>query len=375
LILEDLDQDVLLMERELQKGGFTFQTLRVDKKPAFIEALKSFRPDIILSDYNLPGFNGMAALEIARNELPTVPFLFVSGFIGEELAIEALKNGAIDYVVKDRLSRLGSSVRRALREARERSERKKALQDLQDSEHKYRSLFEEVQKSRTQLENLSRQLLQTQETERRRIARELHDEIGQSLTALKINLEALQQSDPQSDRFSQLIDSIGIVERVLWQIRNLSLDLRPSLLDDLGLVAALRWYLDRQSQRGGFQVDFVVQNLQKRLHPDLETAMFRVAQEAITNILKHARAKHVHVEVREEEDCLVFQIMDDGTGFDVASAYARATKGHSIGLLSMKERVSLCGGEFGVKSSAGVTEISATFPLSACFTESDDENR
>lgn len=359
------------MEHELQKGGFTFQTLRVDKMPAFLEALKSFHPDIILSDYNMPGFNGMAALELACQELPTVPFLFVSGFIGEELAIEALKKGAIDYVLKDRLSRLGSSVRRALRETHERSERKKALEALQDSEQKYRSLFEEVQKSRMQLENLSRQLLQTQETERRRIARELHDEIGQSLTALKINLEALQQPDSGSDRFRQLIDSIGIVERVLWQIRNLSLDLRPSLLDDLGLVAALRWYLDRQSHRGGFQVDFVVQNLEKRLPPDLETVLFRVAQEAITNILKHARAKQVRVEVRQEEDGLILHIQDDGIGFDVASAYARAAKGQSIGLLSMKERVSLCGGEFRVKSSESRTEIFASFPSAGCFTKSE----
>lgn len=364
LILEDMLEDSILMRRELEKSGFQFDCLRVENQNDFERALEEFKPDLILSDYSLPRFNGMAALEIAQNKLPNIPFLFVSGIIGEEFAIEALKKGATDYVLKDRLGRLGASVKRALREAEERQQRKRALEDLRESEHRYRSLFEEVRNSRVQLENLSRQLLEAQESERRRIARELHDEIGQALTAVKINLEGLGQITSSDHPYPEVQESIGIVDRVLAQVRNLSLDLRPSLLDDLGLVSALRWYLDRQSSRGGFTFELKAETLTGRLKPELETVCFRVTQEAITNILKHARAGHVHVELKQRNQALTLTIRDNGIGFDVEGAYASASSGTSLGLLSMQERVFLSGGHFTVESGNGKTEIVAAFPSS-----------
>lgn len=357
-------EDSILMRRELEKSGFQFDCLRVENQNDFERALEEFKPDLILSDYSLPRFNGMAALEIAQNKLPNIPFLFVSGIIGEEFAIEALKKGATDYVLKDRLGRLGASVKRALREAEERQQRKRALEDLRESEHRYRSLFEEVRNSRVQLENLSRQLLEAQESERRRIARELHDEIGQALTAVKINLEGLGQITSSDHPYPEVQESIGIVDRVLAQVRNLSLDLRPSLLDDLGLVSALRWYLDRQSSRGGFTFELKAETLTGRLKPELETVCFRVTQEAITNILKHARAGHVHVELKQRNQALTLTIRDNGIGFDVEGAYASASSGTSLGLLSMQERVFLSGGHFTVESGNGKTEIVAAFPSS-----------
>jgi signal transduction histidine kinase len=364
LILEDMLEDSLLMRRELEKSGFQFDCLRVENQEDFERALEQFNPDLILSDYSLPRFNGMAALEIAQNKLPDTPFLFVSGIIGEEFAIEALKKGATDYVLKDRLGRLGTSVKRALRESEDRQQRKRALEDLQDSEQRYRTLFEEVRRSRVELENLSRQLLEAQESERRRIARELHDEIGQALTAVKINLQGINESTGSEPCGSQVQESIGIVDRVLAQVRNISLDLRPSLLDDLGLVSALRWYLDRQSMRGGFTFELKAASLTGRLGSELETVCFRVTQEAITNILKHARAKHVQVELKQKNQSLTLIIRDDGIGFNVAEAHTKATGGTSLGLLSMQERVFLSGGHLTVESGNGKTEIVATFPSS-----------
>src|SRR5712691_91045 len=220
----------------------------------------------------------------------------------------------------------------------------------------------ERQQAEEALQILSRQLLEAQENERRHIARELHDEIGQALTAVKINLQAAQRT-PEA-LVSYLEDSISIVDRTLQQVRTLSLDLRPALLDDLGLVVALRWYVDRQAQRSGFPAQFVADPLETRPRPDIETACFRVAQEALTNVARHARAQQVRVELRQRDTELHLLIRDDGKGFDVRTAQERAAQGASMGLLGMQERVWLVGGQIAIESApAGGTEIRVRFPL------------
>ena len=212
------------------------------------------------------------------------------------------------------------------------------------------------------LQILSRQLLEAQENERRHIARELHDEIGQALTAVKINLQATQRTPDTLAAYVE--DSISIVDRTLQQVRNLSLDLRPALLDDLGLVAALRWYVDRQAQRAGFTAQFVASPLETRPRADIETACFRVAQEALTNVMRHAQAQHVRVELRQHNTELYLLVRDDGKGFDVRTAQERAAQGVSTGLLGMQERVWLVSGQIEIESApAWGTEIRARFPL------------
>jgi len=139
LILEDVAADAELIERELRKGGIAFLSKRVETKKAFLKEIKDFTPDIILADYTLPSFDGLSALKIAKERCPDVPFIFVSGTIGEELAVETLKRGAIDYVLKDRLSRLVPALNRALREVKERAERKRSEKALQ-----YRVEFENL---------------------------------------------------------------------------------------------------------------------------------------------------------------------------------------------------------------------------------------
>lgn len=147
LILEDIVTDVELMEHELRKAGITFTSRCVQKKEAFLKELEDFAPNLILADYSLPQFNGISALAIAKEQCPDVPFIIVSGVIGEELAVEAIKSGATDYVFKQRLFRLVPSVRRALREAEKRAELKQAEEALRESEEKYRSLVESTEDS------------------------------------------------------------------------------------------------------------------------------------------------------------------------------------------------------------------------------------
>jgi two-component system cell cycle sensor histidine kinase/response regulator CckA len=142
LILEDVSADAEMMERKLHKGGIQFSSKRVGTKKAFLEELKEFEPDLILGDYKLPSFDGLSALGIVQEKCPDVPFIFISGTIGEELAIETLKSGATDYVLKDRLSRLVPAVTRALREVEERTKRKQADEALRRSEERFRLLAE-----------------------------------------------------------------------------------------------------------------------------------------------------------------------------------------------------------------------------------------
>ena len=225
-------------------------------------------------------------------------------------------------------------------------------------------LFEEVQSGRQRLQSLTRQLIDSQEKERRHLARELHDEIGQVLTAVKTNLQSLQfASDPQT-LTARLQESIGVVENALGQISELSLDLRPSLLDDFGLAPALEWYAKRQAQRSGFEVTFLAQPVDMHLPPNLETTCFRVAQAAITNVARHARATHVQIELRQDETELQLLVRDDGVGFNVRTALAQMAHSESFGLLTMQERVGLVGGQVEFDSALRCgTEIRVRLPL------------
>jgi signal transduction histidine kinase len=226
-------------------------------------------------------------------------------------------------------------------------------------------LFEQVRAGRARAQVLSQQLMEAQEAERRRLARELHDEVGQALTAIKMNLQATRPLVADPTVQTRLDEGVTIVEAAIQQVRNLSLDLRPSILDDLGLVAAVRWYLDRQAQRVGYVAEFAAVPPTIRASPNLETICFRVVQEALTNIARHAQARRVQIELRRPRTELELLIRDDGVGFDVEAARQRAARGSSLGLLGMQERVLLSGGRFEIVSAPGQgTEIRARFPLS-----------
>jgi signal transduction histidine kinase len=225
-------------------------------------------------------------------------------------------------------------------------------------------LFEQVDKARERLKMLSQQLIEVQENERRHIARELHDEIGQALTALKVNFQTLSRLQSLDELGPHILESIAIIDRTIQQVRSLSLDLRPSLLDDLGIVAALRWYIDRQAQRAGFEAQFLASPPELRLEADLETTCFRVVQEALTNVVRHAQAQRVRIELQKHQDELFLSVFDDGIGFDPSEVWQRTANDTSLGLLGMRERVQLVGGTIEIISRPeGGTEIQVVFPL------------
>lgn len=199
------------------------------------------------------------------------------------------------------------------------------------------------------LRELSQRILQAQEQERGRIARELHDELGQSLTALKINLQSAQRF-PTHDTAQALQDNLRIVDDTIAQVRALALALRPSILDNLGLQAALQWIGQQMAQRAGFAFALQSDDLPTRLREPLETACFRIAQEALTNIARHAHATHVCIRLHREHHELVMLIQDDGVGMNLAAQTQRAP---TVGLAGMRERAALVQGTLVIESQPG----------------------
>jgi PAS domain S-box-containing protein len=226
-------------------------------------------------------------------------------------------------------------------------------------------LLEKLRAARERQNALARRLLTAQEEERRHVAVELHDELGQVLTAVKINLASLERLSGAAPSPSHLTEAIASVDHAMRSVRDLALDLRPSVLDDLGLAAALRWYVDRFARDTSVEAHLTIDGV-RRLEPELETACFRVAQEALTNVARHARARHVWLSLSVGGQGLELTVRDDGIGFDVEAARGRAGAGDSMGLLGMQERVSLLGGDFGVRRPPeGGAEVWARFGSAA----------
>jgi signal transduction histidine kinase len=348
LILEDNAFDAELEVGKLQAAGYDCDWQQVQTREEFEARLEQPDFDLILADYNLPSFDGLSALRLLRERNLEIPFVLISGTLGEERAIESLKAGATDYVMKERLERLAPVVARALNDRLERANRRAAQQALRDAHRR--------------LQALSVRLLQVEETERRRIARDLHDGVGQLLTAVKLRLAGLNPAS--ADYVARRGECVAAIDEALEQVRRVSRDLRPSQLDDLGLVAALRSHLDRQAGSAGFKPNFAHERVPQRLAPEIETTCFRIAQEALTNIARHARASEVWITLAGTEEELRMEVRDNGRGFDVAAARLGATAGKSMGLLSMEERATLAGGRFAIESALGrETRLRLALPL------------
>jgi signal transduction histidine kinase len=214
-------------------------------------------------------------------------------------------------------------------------------------------------------QQLLRKVISAQEDERKRLARELHDDTAQMLTALGVRLDIAAQAPPEA-RDRELREARAIATRSLDELRRLMHDLRPSVLDDLGLVPALQWYADRHLRARGLDVRFDVAPLPDRLPVELETALFRAAQEALVNVARHARAETVVVEIGTHGPDLRLDIEDDGAGFDVAGVAPQAGDLRGLGLMGMRERIELFGGSVQINSSPGRgTHVAITVPLPA----------
>ena len=337
LLLEDSLADARLIEHALRRGGAGFKIDHVDNKRAFVHRLETRVPDMILSDFSLPTIDGYTALTIAQKKCPDVPFIFVSGSLGEETAIETLKKGATDYVLKHRLSRLVPSVIRALREARERAGKQRAR--------------EQLRRSHKQLRALSVHLQNVREEEQIRIAREVHDELGQSLTGLKLQLTWLAGRLPKKSRLLQekAHSMAANIDETIRAVRRIATELRPGVLDTAGLLAALEWQANQFQTQTGITCEVKAETKDTLWDQELNTAFFRIFQEALTNVIRHARATKVEVRLAEADGHVMLEVKDNGRG--ISEAEIHNTK--SIGLLGIHERAALLGGTLRIEGKRG----------------------
>jgi len=243
------------------------------------------------------------------------------------------------------------------------NERRRAEDALRRSEKHYRRLFNEAQAMQEDLRGLSNKILHAQEEERKRISRELHDEVGQSLTAINVSLASLKNNgvwsaDNGSRKFAE---TQGLLEGTMETVHDFARDLRPAMLDELGLLPALRSYLKSFAGRTGLRIHFHGNPVAEKLADDQKTVIFRVAQESLTNVSKHAHASEVDIAIRKSKDGVCTEIVDNGQAFKAASAGSNGR----LGLLGMQERVRLVNGKFTVKSRPGKgTTIRVLIPFS-----------
>ncbi len=224
-------------------------------------------------------------------------------------------------------------------------------------EHELERRLEENTRARADLQELSAKLLRAQENERRALARELHDEVGQSLSAILMEAESAECADDPREARDRLASVRTLAEKTVNEVRDLALLLRPSMLDDFGLVPALNWHAREMTKRTGLNVVLSADDAADELPDEHKTCIYRLVQEAVNNTARHANAHTVEVDVRRTEGRVLFSVRDDGSGFDT-----RFVRG--LGLLGMEERVRRLGGKLEIDSRPGFgTRIAAELPL------------
>ncbi len=349
LLVEDSENDAELILLALADAGLAIEASRVETDAELRDALQRTPWDLLIADFNLPSFSAADALAMLQTFAFDIPFIVVSGCIGEEAAVAILKAGAHDFVAKNNLARLAPAIERELREAETRRAHFRATQELVAS--------------RLQLRALSSHLQSVREDERTHIARELHDELGQMLTALKIDVSWLRnrwQSSEAAGVDHKLDNMKLLIDDTIAAVRRISSDLRPVMLDDLGLKAAVEWLAEEFGRRNpAIHCELAFALGEHEIADTLATAAFRIVQECLTNVCRHAEASAIQIFVGVRDDNLAITVRDNGRGLPATPAGA----GH-YGLLGMRERTEALGGRLDLHSVPnGGVSVEASIPL------------
>ena len=355
LILEDSELDVELLKMALKNDDFDFESRVCAGREEFEAALEDYDPDVILSDYALPSFTGIEALKLVKEKNIRRPFIIVTGAIDEETAVECIKSGADDYLLKDRLARLTSSVRHSIEQWKITIEKENTLRELEES--------------RTRLQQLFKRIEQIRDEEKKRISLEIHDQLGQELTASKLGLFWLKQNimlniddypkvcRPLLDKIDELID---LSAQTIRSIRRISHQLRPVVLDDLGLTAAIDWMIKNFGNSTDITCFFNHDIRSEILNKDFSSAAYRIVQEGLTNIMRHSKATYCGIELFIKNDIFILEIWDNGTGFNKKTLKSTG----KLGLFGIAERIKPFDGKMKIESEPGAgTRIIVTVPV------------
>jgi signal transduction histidine kinase len=359
LHLEDNELDHELLLAHLARGGIIAHTRRVESEPDFLEALDE--PwDIVVSDYNMPGFSGLVALELLKANARDVPFILVSGEIGEDTAVEAMRHGAADYLQKNHLARLVPAILHAIDAAETRRARVKADRDLVASKQRLHELAQHLQTSI--------------ELERAAIAREIHDDVGGSLTALKFDLAWIARHSSVPQVIARVQSALETVSHAVESSQRIMHNLRPAILEQ-GLAAALHWIALRFERRAGVVCTIRLPKKPLELPPGVPLVAYRTAQEALTNISKHANASRVQIDLSMAGGVLSLEISDNGRGLSQEDL----AKARSFGIRGLHERANTVGGWIDLSSGPHGTTLILSVPLdvpdSAYLTEQEQPDR
>jgi signal transduction histidine kinase len=360
LHLEDSEPDHELALLHLRRRGLQVLTRRVETRAEFAAALDEAW-DAVLSDYNLPGFTGIDALQMLRERGSALPFILVSGAIGEDTAVAAMRNGASDYLLKNNLARLAPALEHAIAAAEAQRARESADRELQAS--------------RQRLSELAQHLQTSVEMERAAIAREIHDDVGGSLTALKFDLDWIRRHSDAPAVQQRAASALETVTHAIEASQRVMHNLRPAILEQ-GLVPALQWMAQRFEKRTGIDCLFRTSHESFVLPAGVPLVAYRAAQEALTNVSKHAQATRVSIDLTQGAGVLSLEVSDNGRGLTGADL----AKARSFGIRGLHERASTVGGWVDLSSGAAGTTLILSVPLAGGViqppseVEDDDEH-
>lgn len=325
LIVDDNVFDAELMLRELKtQSKIKFTSKTVTDRGAFEEALKTYGPDIVFCDYSIAyDFTAVDAVKILRNELPDVPFVLVTGSFTEEIATTCIREGMDDYLLKSNISRLPLAFINATHKRKTELEKKQ--------------LYEKLVLSELQMRNFARHINKTLEEERARIAREIHDELGQQLAGIKMGVSSLKSAREKLPGMAN--DVLADIDNTIGALRKIATALRPGILDTLGLGPSIEWLVMEFKKKHPMQCHIRQELKEQKFNRELSTCFFRICQEALTNISKHSGANEINVEIGRHDRNLVLRVTDNGKGI----TEEKLENPFSMGLLGMRERANLAG--------------------------------
>jgi signal transduction histidine kinase len=303
----------------------------------------------------MPEFSGIEALRVAQESNMDYPFIIVSGNIGEETAVAAMKAGAHDYIFKGNLKRLMPAITRELREANTRHEHRLAQQEVE------RMIIDREK----QLRALTSEISMAEERERRQLAIELHDQISQVLAFAKMEIRSAITKMELSTLPKQLEQIGEYIDQAYQQTKALTFELSPPILYDLGLISAVDWLAERVTKQHGLEITIEQQNKIPPLAHETAIVLFRSIRELLNNVVKHANAKQVVIYFYSGEEYINICVIDDGIGCDINSLNSQPMGVNiTFGLLSIRERVQYMGGTMTCSTEIGQgTQIRISLPL------------